>query len=91
MKKLVIATFGILVFALAGPAIAKDYPEFGGRCAMGVAMGTEVSTDCKTTWSGPTGDTFCFGNQQAKKDFLENLDKNMEKAFSNYSEVVKEG
>ena len=89
MKQWLMTTLALLTLTLAGPVMAKDYPEFGGRCAMGVAMGKEVKTDCTVTWNSPSGDKFCFGNKQAKQDFMKNKAENMDKAFRNYDQVVE--
>lgn len=90
MKKLLLTALAPIAFALTSPAIAMDYPEFGGRCAMGVVMGEEVKTDCSVDWSGPNGNQICFGNQQAKDDFMKKPDENLHKAFANYEGVVTE-
>ncbi|MCS3902944.1 hypothetical protein J2T55_000952 [Methylohalomonas lacus] len=89
MKNLLMTILVLLTFAIVGPVMAKEYPEFGGRCTMGVAMGTEVETDCSVNWVGPNGNLYCFGNEQAKKDFLENEQENLDKAFRKYDQVVK--
>ena len=89
MKKLLL-TISPLIFAMSSFAIAADYPEFGGRCAMGIVMGEEFKTDCSVDWTGPNGNQYCFGNQRAKENFLKKQDENLHKAFANYEQVVTE-
>lgn len=88
MRKLLLITIMPLFFATPSLVTAADYPEFGGRCAMGVVLGKEVKTDCSVDYAGPNGNQICFGNQQAKEDFLKKEQENLRKAFANYGEVV---
>jgi YHS domain-containing protein len=64
----------------AAPAAAASAPEFGGQCAMSLAEGEQVSTDCSVKWLGPDGKTYCFGNEDAKKNFLKDPQGNLERA-----------
>ncbi len=88
MKKLLLMTISPLLFAMTSFAMAADYPEFGGRCAMGLVNGEEFNTDCSVNWTGPDGNQYCFGNKDAKDSFLKKPDENLHKAFENYEAVV---
>lgn len=88
MKKLLLITITPLVLALSPLAFAGDYPEFGGRCAMGLVNGEEFNTDCSVDWTGPDGNQYCFGNKDAKAAFLKKPGENLHKAFENYEQVV---
>lgn len=88
MKKLLLISIAPVLFITPPLVLAADYPEFGGRCAMGVVLGKEVKTDCSVDYAGPKGNQICFGNQQAKDDFLKNEEENLRKAFANYDQVV---
>jgi len=82
-------TLAAACLGLATTAVAKEYPEFGGRCAMGIASGKAFETDCSITWKGSDGNTYCFGNEKARRTFLERKDVNLTKAFANYRAAVK--
>jgi hypothetical protein len=62
------------------PAAAASAPEFGGQCAMSLAEGHSVPTDCSVKWTGPDGKSYCFGNEEAKKKFLKDPQGNLERA-----------
>jgi len=55
-------------------------PEFDGQCAEGLAEGEHIVSDCKITWTDQDGKTYCFRNDGAKKQFLENPVENLQKA-----------
>jgi hypothetical protein len=77
----------------APAAAAASEPEFGGQCAMSLAQGQQVQTDCSVKWVGPDGKTYCFGNEDAKRIFLNDPQGNMERAreFVAVSEVEATG
>jgi len=58
--------------------------EFDGMCAMGLADGKRIQTDCeiKTTFEGKT---YCFGNEDAKTAFLKAPKRNLERAKDHYA------
>lgn len=62
---------GLAVAALlSGSAIAETIDgEFGNECAMGLALGQDIATDCSVNTSY-NGKTYCFGNEVAKTLFL---------------------
>lgn len=75
-----------LAFAMAAaiPLASAAEGEFNGQCAMGHAIGKVVKTECKVTWESEDGKTYCFGNEDAKKKFLEDPSANLEKAKEHY-------
>jgi YHS domain-containing protein len=68
-------------FSAATPsAAAASQGEFDGQCAMSLAEGQHVPTDCSVKWVGPDGKTYCFGNEDAKQRFLKDPQGNLERA-----------
>src|SRR5450631_3236510 len=80
------ATVVLLSASLGGPcaadAAAPPRTEFGGQCAEALAEGKHVTTNCTTTWTDKDGKTYCFGNDGAKKSFLENPVDNLQRAHA---------
>lgn len=77
---------GLLVPMLAtaplfikGLAIAGE-PEFGGTCAMGLAEGKRIKTNCSVNWTDKDGKLYCFGNEDSKAFFLKDASGNLAKA-----------
>ena len=70
--------FAVLL-AVAAPAWGAD-PEYGGHCAMSMAEGTRISTDCAVVWLSPEGKIYCFLNQAAKEKFLLTPRENLQRA-----------
>jgi hypothetical protein len=66
--------------AASPPAATAAEPEFGGQCTMSLAQGQSVPTDCSVKWTGPDEKTYCFGNEEAKKNFLKDPQGNLERA-----------
>jgi YHS domain-containing protein len=71
--------------ALLTPAIAADEStslkgEFDDQCAMGLASGQTVKTDCSVNWTSPDGKIYCFSTEASKEAFLKNPDENIQKA-----------
>jgi YHS domain-containing protein len=72
--------------ALLGMSTAALAGEYDNMCAMGLALGKEISTDCSI--SGEIGGkTYCFGSEQAKTEFMKDPDGNLAKAQANYSKA----
>jgi YHS domain-containing protein len=65
----------------AAPAAGAAQPEFGGQCAMGLAEGRSIATDCSVTWTARDGKRYCFSSEQAKKQFLEDPQGNISRAL----------
>lgn len=66
-----------LLVALSAYAVAAE--ETSKNCAMGMAMGMEVPTDCSIN-TEIDGKTLCFSSQKSKDMFLMNKEENMKKA-----------
>lgn len=96
MKKLLlsvlaISAFGVAVAASANPTTTTTTTttatagEFGGNCTMGLALGKEVKTDCKITWTDDaTHKTYCFSSDAMKNDFAKDAKGNLTKAEEHY-------
>ncbi len=78
------ATLVSLLLLLPASAIAVE-PEFDGQCAMGLAEGKRIKTDCKVNWTAPDGKLFCFGNEDSKAVFLKDPETNVRKAAEQYT------
>ena len=77
-----LALAGAFSLALATGAFAVT-GEFNNMCAEGLALHKEIKTDC--TISGVyQGKTYCFGSEQAKKDFMKDPAANLAKAETYY-------
>lgn len=72
------------VVLATSPAGAVD-PEFGGQCAMGLAEGRRIKTDCVVNWTAPDGKLFCFGNEDSKATFLKDAETNIRKATEQFA------
>ncbi|WP_439543250.1 hypothetical protein [Hyphomicrobium sp.] len=66
------------------PSLASE-PEFGGQCAMGLAEGKRIKTDCSVNWTAPDGKKFCFGNEDSRTTFLKDPDTNIRKATEQFA------
>jgi hypothetical protein len=62
----------------ATPAPVKG--EFDNSCAMGLAEGQTVKTDCSVNWTAPDGNVYCFSSENSKATFLKNAEANLKKA-----------
>jgi YHS domain-containing protein len=74
---------GALLLGLTTAALAAT-GEFDNMCTEGLALGKDIKTDCSVNAS-IDGKTYCFGNQQAKTDFMKDPKGNMAKAQSYYT------
>lgn len=63
--------------------------EFGNRCTTGLTKGVVVNSDCSIQESFK-GNTFCFGNEEARAVFLASKDqqKFVDKAAMFYPKVL---
>jgi YHS domain-containing protein len=61
-----------------------DEAEFDGECAMGLALGKEIKTDCSIS-TAYDGKTYCFGNESARALFLKKPAEFLLKAHVFYS------
>src|SRR5271169_5239797 len=62
------------------PAAAPPKGEFDNSCAMGLAEGQTVKTDCSINWTAPDGKVYCFSREASKETFLKNPTENIQKA-----------
>lgn len=71
---------GILLLATSAIAATGEYDNM---CAMGLALGKEVKTDC--TINGQIdGKTYCFGSEDAKTEFMKDPKGNLAKAEAHH-------
>lgn len=82
MSSLALATCVVLTANL--PSWAAE-PEFGGSCAMGLAEGKRIKTDCKINWAAPDGKLYCFGNEDSRTVFIKDPDANIRKAREHFA------
>lgn len=76
----ILVNLGIAVLlAVAAPVWGAE-PEFDGHCALSMAQGTGISTDCAVVWLSPEGKIYCFYNQAAKDKFLQAPQENLMRA-----------
>jgi hypothetical protein len=79
------AVAGALLLGMTTAVMAVT-GEFGNRCAMGLAMGKDIPTDCSV--SAPLGGkTYCFIDKVAMFEFQKNPTENLAKAQENYSKL----
>lgn len=72
----------------AGAAAFAATGAFDNMCAEGLAMHKQIKTDCSVN-GDYKGKTYCFGNDQAKKDFMKDPAANLSKAESYYKSEHK--
>ena len=69
------------VLGLATAAVAATKGEFDNMCAEGLALHKQIKTDCSVN-TEYKGKTYCFGNEQAKTDFMKDPKANLAEAKS---------
>jgi YHS domain-containing protein len=74
---------GALLLGLTTAALAAT-GQFDNMCAEGLALGKDIKTDCSVN-AAIDGKTYCFGNEQAKTDFMKDPKGNLAKAQSYYT------
>ena len=80
---LVPALAGALLFSTAAMAGTGEY---GNMCAMGLAMGKKIDTNC--TINGTIGGKkYCFGSEEAKATFMKDPEGNLAKASDFYKSL----
>ena len=75
------AIVGTIMLATAAMAATGEYDNM---CTMGLALGSDVATDC-TVNAMIGGKTYCFGNQAAMNEFMLDTKGNLAKANSYYA------
>ena len=78
------AIAGALVLALTTASFAATNGEFDNMCAEGLTLQKDIKTDCSVNAS-LEGKTYCFGNEQAKTEFMKDPKGNLAKAQTYYS------
>ena len=76
---------GALIIGVPTAALAMDdhgdaKGEFDDSCAMGLADGQMVQTDCSINWTGEDGKVYCFSSENSKATFLKDPKGNIAKA-----------
>jgi hypothetical protein len=64
-----------LAMAITVPGLAADM-MFKGQCAMSVASGKPVPTDCSIYWISPEDKLYCFSSVAARDEFVANAPRN---------------
>ena len=77
------ALAGACLLGLATAAFAAT-GEFDNLCAEGLAQGAEIKTDCSVN-AMLDGKTYCFGNEDAKTEFMKDPQGHLAKAKETYS------
>jgi YHS domain-containing protein len=75
---------GTLVLGLAVAAMAATKGEYDNLCTMGLALDKDVQTDCSVN-ATIEGKTYCFGNEEAKTEFMKDPKANLAKADAYYA------
>jgi YHS domain-containing protein len=81
MKPIFLAASLLFAFSTAAFAGAGEYDNL---CAMGLAIGKRIPTDCSVSET-INGKTYCFGNETAKTIFMKNAEENLAKAEAAYT------
>jgi YHS domain-containing protein len=77
------ALAGAFFIGIATAAFAVT-GEYDNMCAMGLASGKDIKTDCSVN-TQIQGKTYCFGNQSALTQFMADPSGNLAKAQAYYS------
>ncbi len=75
-----------IVAALLGlSSLAFAAEEFNKECAMGLALGQRIATDCSVSWTNPDdGKTYCFSSEASKDMFMQAPAVNLRKAYDQF-------
>jgi len=89
MKSTYLATAlaGAFALGLTTAALAAT-GEFDNMCAEGLAMQKQIKTDCSVNGTYQ-GKTYCFGNEEAKQEFMKDPAANLAKAQEYYKSEHK--
>lgn len=72
----------ILALSLGTSSLTFAADEFNKECAMGLAMGQHILTDCSINWTNPDdGKSYCFSSNATKSMFLKTPTVNLRKAY----------
>ena len=78
MTKTAILFAGVSLFGFK-TAVCAGEGEFDELCAMGLALGKDIKTDCSINET-INGRKYCFGNEAAKTIFMKDPEGNLTKA-----------
>ena len=74
---------GALLLGLGTTAALAVNDEFSNKCAMGLASGHDIQTDCSINME-IQGKTYCFGSKEALTQFMADPTGNLAKAQAFY-------
>src|SRR5262249_49916954 len=84
MRRNITSAFaGALLFGLGTTAALAVTDEFSNKCAMGLASGNDIQTDCSINME-IQGKTYCFGSKEAMTQFMADPTGNLAKAQAYY-------
>jgi YHS domain-containing protein len=84
MRRNITSAFaGALLLALGTTAALAVNDEFSNMCAMGLASGKDIQTDCSINME-IQGKTYCFGSKEAMTQFMADPTGNLAKAQAFY-------
>ena len=84
MRRNITSFAGALLLGLGATAALAVTDEFSNLCAMGLASGKDLQTDCSINME-IQGKTYCFGSKEAMTQFMADPSGNMAKAQAYYS------
>ena len=84
MRRNITSAFaGALLLGLGTTAALAVNDEFSNKCAMGLASGHDIQTDCSINME-IQGKTYCFGSEEAMTQFMADPTGNLAKAQAYY-------
>jgi hypothetical protein len=82
-RNITLAFAGALLLGLGTTAALAVNDEFSNKCAMGLASGNDIQTDCSINMEFQ-GKTYCFGSKEAMTQFMADPTGNLAKAQAYY-------
>ena len=80
MTRAIITLSAVAAALLLAQTMGATAGEFDDSCAMGLASGQKVKTDCSVNWTGADGKVYCFSSDSSKQAFLKDPDGNLKRA-----------
>ena len=77
MTRAIITLSAVAAALLLAQTMGAAAGEFDDSCAMGLASGQKVKTDCSVNWTNADGKVYCFSSESSKEAFLKNPDGNL--------------
>lgn len=81
-------SIGILMLGTFQSIQAADEMIFKEQCALGLAKGESVETECKTRMTFEDGKVLCFSNREARDEFLQDPKQNLDKAEESFEKLA---